>query len=363
MTMKSEHGVARRVESKDLRAQKREPLEKVVPLSGPFLAYIDPTNVCNFKCQYCPTADKGLLKQVGRPDGLMTMAMFEKIVEDLKKFPNKLRLCSLYKDGEPTLNKHLPEMIRMVKDAGVAERVWTKTNGTRLEPGLNRRLVEAGLDMICVSISAVDAVKYKEIVGVAADYDKLVAGVRDLYEHRGELEIYVKIAESPQLTKEDLQKFFDDFSPIATHISVEKLMGWSYSNLKDWTLGTNPTTYDGLPFTPKVACPLPFYVVAINWNGDVSMCANDWALKTVVGNVGEESLVDIWNGDRAFEFRKMHLEGRRSENAACGDCFYQKILPDNIDAHRDVMLANITKARDARPAAARTARKLPVVAG
>jgi radical SAM protein with 4Fe4S-binding SPASM domain len=344
----SEQDVARRIESKDLRAKNRERLHEVVPLSGPFLAYIDPASLCNFKCQYCPTSDKALLKQVGRRDGMMSFELFQKIVDDLKAFPNRLRLASLYKDGEPTLNRDLARMIRYVKDAGVAERIWTKTNGSRLTPELNRSLVEAGLDMICVSISAVDPAMYKTIVGVTVDYDKIRENVRDLYANRGSMEVYVKIAESPQLSEGMIKKFFDDFTPISTHISVEKLMGWSYSELKDWTLGTNPMTYDGLPFTPKVACPLPFYVVAVNWNGDVSMCANDWALKTVVGNVAKESLSDIWNGERAYEFRKLHLEGRRRENSACAECFYQKILPDNIDEHRESMLSAITNQQSAR---------------
>jgi len=33
------------------------------------------------------------------------------------------------------------------------------------------------------------------------------------------------------------------------------LMGWSHSDVKDFTLGTQPTTYDGLPFTEKEVCP------------------------------------------------------------------------------------------------------------
>lgn len=344
MSVNEQH-VARRIESKDLRAKKRENLEEVVPLAGPLLVYVDPTNLCNFKCHYCPTGDKALLKQVGRPDGMMPLDLFEKIVHDIKQFPKKLRLLSMYKDGEPTLHKQLPEMIRIAQNGDIADRIWTKTNGSRLNPELNRKLVEAGLNMICVSISAVDAPTYKKIVGVAANYDRILENVRDLFEHRGSMELYVKIAESPQLTPQMIEKFFADFTSISNFVAVEKLMGWSYSNLKDWTLGTNPTTYDGLPFTPKVACPLPFYVAAINWNGDVSMCANDWAMKTVIGNVSQESLTNIWNGERAFEFRRMHLEGRRKQNAACANCFYQKILPDNIDAHREVMLNNIIAAR------------------
>jgi radical SAM protein with 4Fe4S-binding SPASM domain len=115
-------------------------------------------------------------------------------------------------------------------------------------------------------------------------------------------------------------------------------MGWSHSDLKDFTLGTHPDTYDGLPLIRKEVCAYPFYVLAVNSDGGVSLCGNDWSHETVVGNVASESLKDIWQGERLYQFRKMMLEGRRKENKACGDCYYLQIVPDNLDAYRDQLL-------------------------
>lgn len=331
---------AKRIEAKDLRAKERQPLQELIPLGAPFVVYVDPTNLRNFRCEFCPTSDKALLKQVGRPYATMSLETFDKVIEDLKAFGVKLKLASLYKDGEPTLNKHFPEMIARTRKAGVAERIWTKTNGSRLGPELNRRIVDAGLDMLCVSIEGTSAAKYAAIAGVKIDYDALREGVRDFYEHRGNCEVYVKIADSG-LSEEEVSAFYRDFSGISTHIAVERLMGWSNSGLKDFTLGTQPTTYDGLPLVDKKVCAYPFYVMAVNADGSVSLCGNDWSHGTVVGDVHESSLKEIWEGEALRRFRVMHLEGRRGENAACGDCYYLRIVPDNLDPYAEALLARL----------------------
>jgi radical SAM protein with 4Fe4S-binding SPASM domain len=332
--------IAKRVESKDLREQNRQPLNEIIPIPVPFVMYIDPTNLCNFRCKFCPTADKDLLKQVGRPSGLMHMDLFKKIVDELKLFDEKLKLISMYKDGEPLVNKKLPEMVQYLKDANVTERIWTKTNGALLNPNLNQRLIDAGLDMINISVEQVNADGYMKIAEAKIDYEAFRNNIQDLYNRRGNCKIYIKIADA-HLTAEEIKKFYADFENMSDYISVEKLMGWSYSSVKDFTLGTHPDTYDGLPLVPKEVCAYPFYVMAINFDGTVSLCGNDWSHGTVVGDVNTQTLQEIWNGDRLFEFRKMMLEGRRRENRACGDCYYLQIVPDNIDAHRLTILKNL----------------------
>jgi radical SAM protein with 4Fe4S-binding SPASM domain len=329
-----------RIEAKELRCKERQPLQDLIPLPMPFVVYIDPTNKCNFRCEFCPTADKALLRKVGRPAATMGLDLFKKIVEDLKGFPQKLKLASIYKDGEPLMNPHFPEMVKILKEANVTERIWTKTNGSALCPKLNQRLIDAGIDMICISVEAVSAEGYLQIAKAKIDYETFRDNVADLYRRRNKCEIYVKIADSG-LTQDEIEKFYADFQPISTKIAVEKLMGWSLSDIKDFTLGTNPDTYDGLPLIQKKVCAYPFYVLAVNADGSVSLCGNDWAHGTVVGNVKEQSLFEIWHGESLFRFRKKMLEGRRKEIPACASCYYLQIVPDNIDAHSEAILNHL----------------------
>lgn len=345
--MSKSNGVGQRIEAMNLRVKERADLAEVIPLSTPFVAYIEPTNLCNFRCRFCPTGDRELLKKVGRPEGVMPFDLFRKLVDDMKQFDRKFKAVHLYKDGEPLLNKQFPEMVRYLKDANVVERIWTKTNGALLNPELNQRIIAAGIDIVGISIEAVSTESYQEIAGTNVDYDALRENVRDLHRCRGKCEIYVKIANSG-LSQQKIDKFYADFEPIADYVSVEGLMGWSNSGMKDFTLGTGPTTFDGSPLQSKTVCPYPFYAVAINFNGTVSLCCADWSHGTVVGDVHRDSLKSIWNGQRLFDFRKMHLEGRRCDNPACGDCYYLRCAPDNIDEQRLAILEKLRKSREGK---------------
>lgn len=343
----SDHANATRIQPKDLRCKERQPLQDIIPLSAPFVIYIDPTNLCNFKCRFCPTGDPALLRKVGRPNGMMTIDLFRKVVSDIQGFGSRLKLLSLYKDGEPLLNSDFPDLVSIARDAGIAERIWTKTNGSRLNPELNRRLAGCGLDLISISVEAVSSQGYLEIAGAKIDYQRFRDHIADLHTRRGRMDIYIKIADSG-LSKDQIAKFYADFEPHCTHIGVEKLMGWSLSEVKDFTLGTNPDTYDGLPLVPKEVCAYPFYVLAVNSDGSVSLCGNDWSHGTVVGDVKQESLLDIWHGERLHRFRQAMLGGRRCDLAACANCYYLKIVPDNLDAHASMLQERLQAAWDSR---------------
>ena len=333
------------IQAKDTRVKKRENLAEKIPLPFPYVMYIEPTNLCNFKCIFCPTGDQELLKKVRRPSGKMPLPFFRSIIDQIRDSGHKLRLLSLYKDGEPLVHPDFPEMVRYAADSGICDRIWTKTNGALLNPELNSRLVDCGLTWIGISVEAVTAEKYREVCGAQLDYDRFRANIEDLYRRKSrDLHIYIKIADT-NLSESEKQKFYDDFGPICDSYAIEKLMGWSYSSVKDFTLGTNPDTYDGMPFTEKDVCPYPFYVMAVNFNGTVSLCGNDWSHATAVGDLTRESLMEVWQGEKLYQFRKMLLEGRRGENKACGDCYYLKIVPDNIDRERAVLLERITRLR------------------
>jgi radical SAM protein with 4Fe4S-binding SPASM domain len=325
------------INAKELRCQNRQPLQELIPLSTPFVVFIEPTNLCNLRCVFCPTSDKKLLSHVGRPAGMMPMKLFEKIVKDLSEFESPTKKIHLYKDGEPLLHRNLTDMLTLLKQSQVTERIWLKTNGSLLNPELNERLISTGIDWIGISVEAVDAEGYSKVSGVRLDYKKFVDNIRDLFQRRRQCVIYIKIVDV-NLKQEDKDKFYHDFMPISDYCAVENLMGLSYTDSKDFMLGTTPDTQDGLPLVEKQVCPYPFYEMCVNFNGDVSVCCADWAHQTVVGNVNNDSLKGIWHGPRMNAFRIMQLEHRRFSNRACGNCHYIKTVPDILDGFEAVIL-------------------------
>lgn len=328
--------MAKIIEAKDLRGERTIKLIDAVPLPAPLTVFIDTGDPCNFKCEFCPTGHPDLLKQYGRKPTFMSYELFCKIVDDMKGFSQKAKRINLYKDGEPLLNKRFPDMVSYMRDANITDSIWVKTNGSLLNPELNEKLVNCGLDMIGISVTGIDAQMFMDIAKVKIDYESFRANVLDLYERsKGtSTRISTKIADVG-LTEAQKQKFIDDFSDRCDFIAIEGLHGWSTSEVFDFKMGTNQS-FDGTPRAEKIACPLVLYMLAVSSNGDVSICNDDAFHLHQLGNVKTESLVDVWRGEKLKKFRLMHLTGNRKNNFACANCDYMQALPDNIDLERAV---------------------------
>ena len=324
-----------RIQGADLRAKDRKLLQDVVPLDTPMSVYIEPANVCNIHCQFCPTGYPDLIKSVNRAAGVMTANTFRKVVADLASFPRKISTINLYKDGEPLVNKNFPDMAKALRP--YCEKLYVKTNGLLLTPELSDRLVVAGLDMIGISVIAPHAEGYKRVAWAKMDYDKFVGNIRYLFEHRVNTKIYIKMA-NVNFTPAEISKFYADFEPISDYVAVENLHGWSRTDLKDFTLGTNPDTFDGAPNVKRIACAWPLYQMTVNWNGIVQPCNEDWSWVNIMGDIHENTLREIWNGDKFNAFRKMQLRGERFANKACGNCWQTMSCLDDVDAYRKQIL-------------------------
>ncbi len=315
------------------------PLYTQLPLSVPHSLHIDPTNLCNFRCIFCPTGDLELLKTINRPKGLMSYELFCKIIDELaiicKESGQKVNELHLYKDGEPLIHKDLGRMIAYAKSKNVAYSVQTTTNASLLTRERASEILESGLDIIRISIEHVYDDGYKTVTQNYSNYNNVKENVRFLFEEkvrrRSSLIIKTKIVDIG-FDKSVIKKFCDDFTPISDQISVNNLMGWSNSNIKDFTLGINVKRSMGISakLREKNICPEPFRSLAVNFNGQASVCCVDWAMETVVGDLTKESLNDIWNGAEMKKFRLLHSNGNRAQIKACRNCHYLKGFPDHL---------------------------------
>lgn len=316
---------------------KEQPLVNLLPLATPLTLHIDPSSACNLRCEFCPTGHPDLIRQFGKPTAMMEFGLFKKIVADLKQFPDRLMRLHLYKDGEPLLNDALPLMVAHAKTADIAYSVETTTNGLLLTEEVGCRLAKAGLDRIRISLQHVDAAGYWSLTKRRIDTNVLFARVRgaiaQLRLHNPSCRVHVKLLDTG-LTVEQIATFVDAFGAVADDIHVDALMGWTHGDMFDFTLGKGPQTgmNSETPLNVKrLVCSQPFYTMAINAGGMVSVCCVDWAQAATVGHVAQERLRDIWFGERMRTFRMLHLEGRRWENSACATCSYILGLPDRAD--------------------------------
>lgn len=138
-------------------------LADAVPLDTPFTLNVFPSNVCNFRCTYCAQSlgAEALLEQYRFPQEMMDMAVLERAVRQSRAFDRRYKLVSFMGHGEPLCNRRLPEMIRLVKEAGIAGRVDVITNASLLDNDYADALIDAGLDVLRVSLQGVSAAAYE----------------------------------------------------------------------------------------------------------------------------------------------------------------------------------------------------------
>lgn len=319
----------------------RTALETVIPLSSPFVLFVDPSDACNFKCRFCPTSDRDLMKSVQRPWRQMPLEIFKKIVVDMKQFKQKVRVLRLYKDGEPLLNKNLAEMVSYAKKMDVSDKIDMTTNAALLTRDKGLALVEAGLDRINISIYGVSDKNYADFSGVKIEFAKILENVKSFYDIRGECEMLVKI-NGDSLSEEEKKLFLEEFGDHTDKIYVESIMScWPNFKLRGVEVNTSQGIY-GQKLQELNVCPYPFYSMAINSDGVVSVCFLDWSRKLTIGDVRVESLIDIWAGEAMKSYQKMFLEGHRKNHPICGDCGQMTHgNADNLDEYREKILEKL----------------------
>jgi len=296
-------------------------------LKVPLIVHIDPSNECNFFCKYCPTGHFGLLKDVSRPSGFMEFSLFKKIIDDLKQFSEPIKRLHLYNDGEPLLNPNFFNMLEYANDSGVAQSLETTTNAFLLSNDVAKKLVQAGLNRIRISIKHVSNEGYYETTGTNVIFDNIVESVRFLHSIAKSSKnvpfINVTIVDTG-LSEDEKEHFFNKFQSISDAIRIDTLMGWSRNDLFDFSLGMRPSTGELSKQLVKqnVVCHLPFQNMSIKFNGEVSSCFIDWTHSNIIGDVNLENLFEIWNGNRANAFRMELLKNGNYSNVACATCDY-----------------------------------------
>lgn len=318
----------------------RTALGEVVPLRTPYVVFIDPSSACNFKCTFCPTGDRELIKSTGRYQGNLSLAEYKKIIGDIADFEDQLKVLRLYKDGEPLLNKNLPEMIRIASEAKVAKIIDTTTNGYLLSGEMGEKLVGAGLNRINISIDGLNEEQFWKFTKARVDMPKFLEGIKDFYSVSGDCQVVIKTT-SEIIGKESHDKFYELFGDHCDKIFVENTSPcWPDFDVEERMNIKITTGLYGNEIEDVSVCPYLFYSISVNSDSSISACFVDWSRGLRVGSLRDTSLKDIWSGPEMQAHRLAHLKGLRKNHSVCGKCSQvTHCKADNIDADKDKMLA------------------------
>ncbi len=229
------------------------------------------TELCNRKCVFCPRAESDVYPNQNLH---FSKNLARKLASELENmnYQGGVVFCGY---GEPLLH---PEISKIVKSF---EKVHLEivTNGDRLNSEMVEMLFQNGLDFLCVS----------------------------LYDGPEQIEKMEKI-----FTKVGIEK--DKYILRDRWHQETDSFGLKLTNRTGViNFGPDSKEYQGHP------CYYTAYSLAIDWNGDVLMCVQDWSKKVKFGNVNETSIAEVWKSLALHKVRKRLICGKR-DRAPCNNC-------------------------------------------
>jgi MoaA/NifB/PqqE/SkfB family radical SAM enzyme len=282
-------------------------LQQKLPLSFPLGLNIESTNFCNLDCFFCPR------KEAVKGEGLMDFELFTRIVDECAEH-GPIGKVSLHKDGEPLAHPRIVDMVRYLKDKSAAETISFTSNGILMKQRKAEQLLEAGLNQVSFSIDATSGDTYKQSKG-RDKYDQVEENVRNFLAMKpDDVQVAVKFIRMQENEGEE-ECFIETWRNLGADILITEYHDWSGS-VRDSSLVS-------IEATSSYACENPWYSLAVNWDGKVSICCVDWDSQAVVGDANSESIYDIWHGEALRSIRETHLAGRAHSMSPCDTCTYK----------------------------------------
>jgi len=282
----------------------------------PLLVDLEMSSKCNLRCPMCPTmtTEFQLLRKEISADRLMNIDLAKKIVDEVHSHIYSLRLSWV---GEPTMHPHLTEMVAYAKRKGIRE-VSFLTNGTKLHLGYMKKLIDAGLDIMTISIDGLG--EAYDSIRAPLTFDKTLAKLTKLKEYKeacGFTKPLIKIQGVWPAIRPNPDLYYNTFEPLVDMIAFNPLIDYLHNDTD-------------IVYESGFSCPQPYQRLTIAADGRAAMCSNDDLVRTVVGNAWEQSIHDIWHGDGMMRVRELHAKRDGfKEIEACRDCYYPRKVESN----------------------------------
>ena len=250
----------------DLRNSQEQPVTDL--MSTLQSIEINPSEMCNRTCVFCPRSDQTLYKNRKKYIDLSTC---ENIATQLNEL-NYTGRVGFVGFGEPLTHPQIVDCVRIIRKTS-AQWIEVNTNGDFLTRDIAQGLADAGCTHLGISLYDSDQTEKFNLMLEGVDLNVV-------YRHQYDATVNYNLN-------------------LVNRIEITQ--GKEILNIKR-------------------ACYLPFYKLFIDWNGDYLLCDQDWARYTGgQHNVDTTSIKDYWT-DRVNKYRIPLISQDRSAHAPCNGC-------------------------------------------
>ncbi|HBG62606.1 MAG: hypothetical protein A2Y03_05675 [Omnitrophica WOR_2 bacterium GWF2_38_59] len=275
----------------------------------PLMVVVEITNVCNLECIHCPYSF--ISKDKNYRPRHMEMDIYRKITDEVSEHPGTIfrLLC----DGEPLCHPNFIDILKYAKSKNISP-INFITNGLLLDSNMARTILDANVEVVEISLDAINKDTYDNI-RKGSSFDTVMKNVHEFIKLRDNMhsktKIFVSIIQQPE-SKNEYDSFVDYWTP-----KIDKVI-------------TRPlTSIGGLVNIPRQKissadhrwpCPLLWSRLFINVDGLAEFCVEDWHNKTIIGNINNANITDIWQSKEYNDLRELHWSGKFGLIPYCSKC-------------------------------------------
>jgi radical SAM protein with 4Fe4S-binding SPASM domain len=295
-------------------------------LDFPQTLHIQTQSFCDGRCLMCPYPTTSQKLEQGK----MEWELFQKIADEAAAEP-QLDKVLFELHNEPLLDKRTFDCIKYIKSISPKKSCALVTNGQILDQFSLKEIIESNIDSLMVSLDA-HSKEVFERINIGLDYERVMKNIARLLSNETTKR---KMGVSFVATEENAHELSKAVrywrkQGVRTRVITEiSNRGGALDRYEKLRLKTG---YRDTPFLSKLwrrlmtglgrvtGCHLPFCHMNILFNGDVIICCHDWNRATVVGNVKNSSLREVWNSPRMNEVRRLIINKEYEQLDSCRDC-------------------------------------------
>jgi radical SAM protein with 4Fe4S-binding SPASM domain len=295
----------------------RKPLVWGMPVSYS----IEPTNHCNLHCPECPSG----LGSLTRPLGLLKTGDFERLIDEIKDTGFYIQL---FFQGEPYINKNLPEMISYAQSKNIY--VSVSTNGHFVNEMNVDLVLDNAPDKLIFSVDGLDEESYQKY-RVGGTFKQADSGLRTLIKRKRELSLKKPFVEFQFIVMKQNEHQMEKVRAYCRDAGVDKLV------FKTMQISSYENAVKFLPANKKYRryllddhsfrlknkisnhCFALWRTSVITWDGRIVPCCFDKNALNEIGMLNGKTFGEFWNSAKYDDFRKKILSARKSV-PMCTNC-------------------------------------------
>lgn len=308
---------------------------------------LETTNYCNMTCVMCPRTTLMTRKNIWIDD-----SMFERVVDQIKPWatadledfwafvrdrhnvrfeqPDEnafyfhvvSRCLILHGYGEPLLDKKIVQRVKACSDRGVP--TYFSCVPANISVERCQEVMEAGLTVLKFSMDGLTDELQKKVRGKRNNFTQAYDTILRILELKAEKGY-------PTLIVPTMIALADDEEARAMHRQFLELWAgrdvFAYVKSQDnrWYFEEDQKLENRSHYESQY-CEFPWTSLTVMADGNVVPCTQDYDVEMVLGNVMEQTLEEIWNGERYQRLREWHVTGEFPAGYKCVDRCDQKMV-------------------------------------